>query len=128
MINGAFEFFPQGTGMFNSDPRGQNPLAVLPKFCRNLHDLFRPLAGAKNHFRKIFAERAMSINLCKAQVGYRRGLEGAQDFFARNCSSAKLFQQLIGFGGCHAVVAALANDFIGSIAVVTPMPAATMAA
>ena len=44
----------------------------------------------------------MGVNLGKAKVRHRRGLEGAQDLLARNGSGAELFQQFSGFGGCHA--------------------------
>ena len=59
------------------------------------------LARAENHFGKIFAQRAVRVHLGKAEVGRGRGLKGPEDFFERDFSGAKLFQQFSGLGGCH---------------------------
>ena len=100
-MDGAFEFFLERAGVFSRDARDEHRLSVFQKFRRDFDNLFRRLAGAENDFGEIFAERAVRVHLGKAEVSHRRGLEGAQDFFARNFSGAKLVQQLRGFNSCH---------------------------
>jgi hypothetical protein len=101
MVDRQLEFFAERAGVFGRDARCQNPLAVFPELGRNLHDLFRRLAGAKDDFGKISPQRAVRVHLGKAEVGHRRGLECAQNMVAGNYSGVELFQQLVGFGGCH---------------------------
>ena len=100
-MNGAFEFFPQGEGVFSRDARHQNRLSVFQKLGGDFDDLHRCLTRSENDFGEIFPERAMGVNLGKAKIRHRGGLEGAQDGFARDGSGAELVQQLTGFGGGH---------------------------
>ena len=58
-------------------------------------------AGAKNYFGKILSQRAVHIHLRKTQIRHGRSLESVENFFARNFSGAKSFQQAVGFGRCH---------------------------
>ena len=103
MVDGGLEFFPQGVGMFGSDAGDEHRLAMIQKFGRDFDDLFRRLAGAKNHFGKIFPQRAVRVHLRETEVGHRRGLEGAENLCARDFPGAKLVQQAGGFGSCHRV-------------------------
>ena len=101
MMNRRLEFFAERAGMVIGDPGDQHRLFLLQKFGRDFDHLFRRLAGAKNDFGEIFAERAVHVHLGEPQIGHRCGLEGVQDFLLRNFPRAKLFQQLRGFGHCH---------------------------
>ena len=100
-MDGALEFFSQCAALFGGDAGDEHLLAVLQKFRRDFDDLFGSLARAENHFGEILAELAVGVDLGEAEIGDGRGLEGAQDFVARNFSGAKLLQQLNGSGGCH---------------------------
>ena len=100
-MDGALEIFLQYADVFGGDARDENLLSVFEQFGRDLDDLFRRLAGTKNDFGKIFSQRAMRVHLRETEVGDRSGLEGAQDFFLRDFSGAKLFEQLGGLGRCH---------------------------
>jgi len=101
VMDGALEFFLQRAGVFGGDARDENLLAVFQKFGGNLYGLFRRLARAENDFGKIFPQRAMRVHLRETEISDRRGLEGAQDFFRRDFSRAKLCEQLGGLGRCH---------------------------
>ena len=103
MMDGALEFFPQRAGVFGGDARDEHALPVFQKLGGDFDDLLRRLARAENDFGKIFAQRAVRVHLRKAEVGHRRGLEGAQDLVAAHAAGAELFQQAGGFGSCHAL-------------------------
>ena len=99
----ALEFFAKRAGVFGGDPGDEHRLAERKKFGGDFDDLIRRLAGAKNDFGEVFPERAVRVHLCKAEVGHRRGLKGLQNFFPRDFSRAKLFQQLSRLASCHGV-------------------------
>ena len=89
--------------MPGGDAGDEHLLPVLQQLGGDLHDLFRRLAGAKDDFGEILPERAVRVHPREAEVGHRRGLKCAQDFFARNCSGAESLQQADGFNSCHPV-------------------------
>jgi len=101
MENGFFEFFLQRAGVVGGDAGDEHLLAVVQKFGGDFNDLLRRLARAKYDFGEIFPQRAVRVHLREAEIGGRRGLEGAQDFFAWDFSGAEKFEQLGGLGCCH---------------------------
>ena len=102
-MNGALEFFAQRAGMCVGDARDENARIGRQNFRGYFDNLLRRFAAAENDFGKTLAERAVRVHLRETEVGDGRGLKCAQDFFARNCSSAELFQQADGFSNGHAM-------------------------
>src|ERR1035441_1376110 len=85
------------------EPRDENARIGRQNFRGYFDDLFRRFAAAENDFGKTLAERTVHVHLRETEVGDRRGLKCAQDFFARNCSGAELFKQADGFSNGHAM-------------------------
>ena len=103
MVDGGLEFFAQRAGMCIGDARDENARIGRQNFRGYFDDLFRRFAAAENDFGKTLAERTVHVHLRETEVGDRRGLKCAQDFFARNYSGAELFQQADGFSNGHAM-------------------------
>ena len=91
VVDGAFEFFAQRAGVFGVDAGDEHPLFALQKFGGDFDDLLRRLARAENDFGKTLAQRAVRVHLRKAEVGHRRGLEGAQDLVAAHSARRGTF-------------------------------------
>ena len=87
--------------MFGRGPSDQHPLLAGEELGRYLHHLVRRLARAEDDFGEPSAQRAVSIDLRKAEVRYGRRLELAHDLVTADCARSKLFQELDCFRRGH---------------------------
>ena len=101
VMNDVLEFFSQRARVLGGDAGDQNPLLAFEKFRGNLQDLLGRFARAENDFGKTFAQSAMHVHLREAEVGDRRGLEGAQNLVAADAAGAKLFEESDSFRRGH---------------------------
>ena len=101
-MDGASEFFANGPRVFGLDARDEQTLFVFVNFGGDFQHLLRGFARAIDDFGKTFPQSAVGVHLREPEIGQGRGLKGVQDFLAAKLPSPKLFQQLDGFGGCHA--------------------------
>ena len=72
------------------------------QFGRDFYHLPRRLTGAKNNFRKPFAQGTMRVYLREAKVRDRCHLKCVQHVIATYAARAKFLQQSNGFGSRHA--------------------------
>ena len=112
MVHGVFKFLFNGARVFGCDARGENIFTMLKNLGRDFGDLLRRFAGAKDHFGKPGAQRAMRIDLRETDVRNGCGLEGLQDFIASHAARAKFFQELSRFGNGHAVTMPQKRDLV----------------
>src|ERR1035441_5571132 len=101
VINGALEMPAQSARMFGRGPSDQHPLLAGEELGRYLHHLLRRLARAKDDFGEPSAQRAVSIDLRKAEVRYRRRLELAQNLVTAYSARSELFQEFDCFRRGH---------------------------